>query len=1165
MAIASKSNTAHVQIGGAPEGFDAYLLAREVAKSDAPVIHVARDDKRLAALKAALAFFAPDLPVIDFPAWDCLPYDRISPNADVSASRMATLAALAHGAMPKRYVLLTTLAAATQRVPAKETLDGAAFSLRKGQRVNEEALRGFFVRMGFTQAPTVVEHGDYAIRGGIIDVFPPGHDAPVRLDFFGDELDGLRRFDPATQRTTETLDAITFTPVSEVILDDAAITRFRQAYRIEFGAAGADDPLYEAVSAGKKHAGLEHWLPFFHDHLATLFDYTPEATIALDDQTTAARLARWDGIADQYDSRREAMTSKKRLDSVYKPCPPALLYLDDAAWEAEIAGRRVLHFHPSAQATGLGVIDAGGRIGRNFAPERQQEKLDLFGALSEHIHAKRENGHVVMASWSEGARDRLQTLLEDQDLVDTTLISDWRDVPSGKGGVFLTIWPLDEGFEAPTEAADHVTVISEQDVLGDRLIRRPGRKKRADNFLTEHSALSAGDLIVHVDHGVGIFRGLEIITALGAAHECLLLEYAGGDRLYLPVENIELLSRYGNEEGLLDKLGGGAWQSKKAKLKERIREVAEKLIRIAAERQLRKADILVPPDDMWEAFCARFPYDETDDQLKAIEDVLDDLEAGLPMDRLVCGDVGFGKTEVAMRAAFVAALCGQQVAVIAPTTLLARQHYRSFAERFRGFPINVRPMSRFVSQKEMTQTREGLLSGEVDIVVGTHALLAKNVKFHDLGLLIVDEEQRFGVTHKERLKSMKSNIHVLTLSATPIPRTLQMSMTGVRDLSIIGTPPVDRLAIRTYVSEFDTVTIREALLREHYRGGQSFFVVPRITDIPEIEQFLADNVPEVRFVVAHGQMAAGELDDRMNAFYDGKYDVLLATTIVESGIDIPTANTMVIHRADMFGLSQLYQIRGRVGRAKTRAYAYLTTKPRAPLTDAARKRLRVLGSLDTLGAGFTLASQDLDIRGAGNLVGEEQSGHVKEVGFELYQSMLEEAIAKIKSGQEGVTLDDDGAWAPQINLGVPVLIPEVYVPDLDVRLGLYRRLSGLHTKVELEGFAAELIDRFGKLPKEVNTLLLVVRIKEKCRAAGIARLDGGPKGATIQFHNDKYANPVGLMEFIHDQKGQAKVKDNKIVVRRDWKTDRDKIKGAFAIAQDLARHAKSATQVAKKK
>ena len=439
-------------------------------------------------------------------------------------------------------------------------------------------------------------------------------------------------------------------------------------------------------------------------------------------------------------------------------------------------------------------------------------------------------------------------------------------------------------------------------------------------------------------------------------------------------------------------------------------------------------------------------------------------------------------------------------------------------------------------------------------------------RFQNLGLLIVDEEQRFGVTHKERLKSLKSNIHVLTLSATPIPRTLQMSLTGVRDLSIIGTPPVDRLSIRTYVSEFDTVTVREALLREHYRGGQSFFVVPRVKDIPEIEAFLKDHVPEVSYVIAHGQMAAGELDDRMNAFYDGKYDVLLATTIVESGIDIPTANTMIVHRADMFGLAQLYQIRGRVGRAKTRAYAYLTTKPRAPLTPQAEKRLRVLGSLDMLGAGFTLASQDLDIRGAGNLVGEEQSGQVREVGFELYQSMLEEAITKIKSGEEGISLEDEGQWTPQINLGVPVLIPETYVPDLDVRLGLYRRLSGLHTKVELEGFAAELIDRFGKLPKEVNSLLLVVRIKEKCREAGIARLDGGPKGATLQFHNDKFVNPAGLVEFIHAQNGQAKVKDNKIIIRRDWKRSADKIKGAFAIAQDLARQAKVAAQpVAKKR
>jgi transcription-repair coupling factor (superfamily II helicase) len=1154
------SKTNHLTVGGAPEGFDAFSLAREVTRAGTPLIHVARDDKRLAALRDGLRFFAPDLPVLEFPAWDCLPFDRSSPNADLAAQRMATLAALAHGAVPKRFVLLTTLSSATQRVPARDTLAEAAFTLRKGQRVNEAELRAFFVRMGFTQAPTVVEHGDYAIRGGIIDVFPPGQVLPVRLDFFGDELDGIRRFDPASQKTVDSMDEVSFTPVSEVILDEAAITRFRQNYRIEFGAAGTDDPLYEAVTAGRKHAGMEHWLPYFHERLDTIFDYLPGVTISLDDQSTAARLSRWEGIEDQYQTRREALNAKGRLDSVYKPCPPGLLYLDDAAWEAAIEGRRVIHFHPLPQASGPGVIDAGGRVGRNFSPERQMEGVNLFEELAVHIRKRREVGQVIVASWSEGARERLKSLLEDEDLNGLTEIHDWRDVPDGIGGIYLAVWTLDQGFEAPVGDGHSVTVISEQDVLGDRLIRRPGRRKKAENFLTEHSTLSPGDLIVHVEHGVGIFRGLEVVTALGAAHECLLLEYAGGDRLYLPVENIELLSRYGHDEGLLDKLGGGAWQAKKARMKERIREVAEKLIRIAAERHIRKAPIMEPPEDMWEAFCARFPYTETEDQMKAIEDCLDDLDRGIPMDRLVCGDVGFGKTEVAMRAAFVAALSGAQVAVIAPTTLLARQHFRSFAERFRGFPINIRPMSRFVSAKDMAKTREELAEGTVDIVVGTHALLAKSVKFANLGLLIVDEEQRFGVTHKERLKSLKSNIHVLTLSATPIPRTLQMSLTGVRDLSIIGTPPVDRLSIRTYVSEFDTVTIREALLREHYRGGQSFFVVPRVSDIPEIEDFLKAQVPELTHVVAHGQMAAGELDDRMNAFYDGKYDVLLATTIVESGIDIPTANTMVVHRADMFGLAQLYQIRGRVGRAKTRAYAYLTTKPRAPLTPQAEKRLRVLGSLDTLGAGFTLASQDLDIRGAGNLVGEEQSGHVKEVGFELYQSMLEEAIARIKSGEEAVSLDDDGQWAPQINLGVPVLIPETYVPDLDVRLGLYRRLSGLKTKVELEGFAAELIDRFGKLPKEVNTLLLVVRIKEKCREAGVARLDGGPKGATIQFHNDKYANPAGLVEFIHGQKGQAKVKDNKIIIRRDWKKDSDKIKGAYSIAQDLAKFAKVAAQ-----
>ncbi|MEP2715677.1 transcription-repair coupling factor [Pseudophaeobacter sp.] len=1133
-----------ITMGGAPEGFDARLILNELEKSGQPVLHIARDDKRMEAMRAALAFFAPQMPVIVFPGWDCLPYDRVSPNADVAAARMACLAALVHQ-MPKQFILLTTLNAASQRVPARATLREAAFSAQVNQRVDEKSLRSFLVRMGFVQSPTVMEPGDYAIRGGIIDIFPPGDSGPVRLDFFGDVLDGVRRFDPASQRTTETLELIELAPVSEVILDEAAITRFRQNYRIEFGAAGTDDPLYEAVSAGRKHQGIEHWLPFFHENLETLFDYLPDATLTIDDQVTPARLARWESIEDQYETRKIAMSQKGRMDTVYKPTPPGLLYLDDAAWETAVSGHRRIQLHPLAQASGPGVVDAGGRIGRNFSPERQQESVSLFGALADHIKTRLHEGPVVVASYSEGARERLTGLIEDEGLAEVIPVMDGTRI--GKSGLHLAVWALEHGFQS-----DEMTVISEQDVLGDRLIRAPKKRRKAENFLTETQSLSPGDLVVHVDHGIGRYKGMEVVSAAGAAHECLLLEYAEQSKLYLPVENIELLSKYGHDEGLLDRLGGGAWQAKKAKLKERIREMADKLIRIAAERALRRAPAMDPPPHAWEEFSARFPYQETDDQLRAIEDVMADLTSGQPMDRLVCGDVGFGKTEVAMRAAFVAAMSGVQVAVVAPTTLLARQHAASFAERFRGFPLEVRQLSRFVSAKEAAKTREGMARGTIDIVIGTHALLAKNIRFNNLGLLIIDEEQHFGVGHKERLKQLRSDIHVLTLTATPIPRTLQLSLTGVRDLSIIGTPPVDRLAIRTYVSEFDAVTLREALLREHYRGGQSFYVVPRISDLPEIEDFLKEQLPELTYVVAHGQMAPGELDDRMNAFYDGKYDVLLATTIVESGLDIPTANTMVVHRADMFGLSQLYQIRGRVGRSKTRAYAYLTTKPRQRLTPAAEKRLKVLGSLDTLGAGFTLASQDLDIRGAGNLLGEEQSGQMRDVGYELYQSMLEEAIAKIKSGElEGLS-DGDAQWAPQINLGVPVLIPDAYVPDLDVRLGLYRRLSSLTTKVELEGFAAELIDRFGKLPKEVNTLMLVVRIKAMCKRAGISKLDAGPKGATLQFHNDKFASPQGLVDFIHSQDGLAKVKDNKIVVRRDWKKDSDKIKGAFAIARDLA-------------
>ena len=829
---------------GTPEGFDALMVVTELARG-APVVHVARDDKRLQAMATALRFFDPSVPILQFPGWDCLPYDRVSPNAEISAARMATLAALA-GGLKGPVVVLTTLNAATQRVPPRALLTASAFSARVNDRVDSEVLKGFLVRMGYAPAPTVTEPGDYAVRGGILDIWPPGEPGPVRLDFFGDVLDGLRRFDAATQRTTHTLDRIDLAPVSEVILDDGAIARFRQNYRVAFGAGGSEDPLYEAVTAGRKAQGIEHWLPFFQDDLETLFDYLPGATLTLDDQSTAHRQARWEAITDQYDTRKTAMEQKGRLDTVYKPAPPELLYLDGAAWDRATAAHRRVQFSTHSAATGPGVIDAGGRVGRSFAPERQQENVSLFSALAEHVQERSKQSTVVIASWSGGARERLEGLLADEGLGQVRLIDDARGIDGwtpeaatgGQGTIYLAVWPLEEGF-----TGKGLTVISEQDVLGDRLIRPKRRVKRAENYLTEAQSLSPGDLVVHVDHGVGRYTGLETVTAAGAPHECIALEYAGGDRLFLPVENIELLSRYGHDEGLLDKLGGGAWQAKKARLKERIRQIADKLIRIAAERELRTAPIFEPPGDMWEAFNARFPYEETDDQLSAIADVLEDLTRGRPMDRLVVGDVGFGKTEVAMRAAFVAAACGMQVAVIAPTTLLSRQHAATFAERFRGFPVTVRQLSRFVSAKEAADTRKGLADGSVDIVIGTHAVLAKQVRIKDLGLMIIDEEQRFGVTHKERLKEMRSDVHVLTLSATPIPRTLQMSLSGVRDLSLIGTPPVDRLAIRTYVSEFDAVTIREALLREHYRGGQTFYVVPRIQDLPEIEEFLREQVP----------------------------------------------------------------------------------------------------------------------------------------------------------------------------------------------------------------------------------------------------------------------------------------------------------------------------------
>ncbi|MGH6761587.1 MAG: transcription-repair coupling factor [Phyllobacterium sp.] len=1145
-----------VVIDGVADGFEAFCLARIVEEvgEGGPVLFVARDGQRLADIEQVLGFVRPDLPVLQFPAWDCLPYDRVSPGSDSAARRMAALsgmAALAGARHPG--VILTTANAIIQKLPPRSATAGQAITARPGNRVDMNGLVQRLEKNGFERVPTVRDVGEFAVRGGILDLFAPGTEEPLRLDFFGDTLETIRAFDPASQRTTSQVKEFSLQPMSEVTLSPDMISRFRTNYIQSFGAPSRDDALYSAISEGRRFAGMEHWLPLFYDAMETLFDHAGGIPVVFDNLAHEAISERYKMIVDHYEARKRQASGMEPGEAVpYKPVEPSRLYLspDELNQTASRANGRIdLSAFDLPDVGGRKLLHAGAVRGRSFAEERASKEANVFDSVVKHIANLRADGRkVLLSAWSEGSRDRLLQVLDEHGLEKIETVDDLRTVKAlSRDKITAAVLSIETGFDA-----GDLVVVAEQDILGDRLVRRSKRRKRDKDFISEVAGLATGDIVVHIDHGIGRFVGLRTITAAGAPHDCLELHYADDARLFLPVENIELLSRYGSESSsaVLDRLGGGAWQARKAKLKRRLLEMAGHLIRIAAERQMRGAPAMMPPDGLYAEFAARFPYDETEDQDAAIDAVLDDLSLGKPMDRLVCGDVGFGKTEVALRAAFVAAMSGFQVAVVVPTTLLSRQHFKTFSARFHGLPLNVGQASRLVGSKELSEVKKGVAEGKVDIVVGTHALLGQGINFKNIGLLIIDEEQHFGVKHKERLKELKSDIHVLTLSATPIPRTLQLALTGVRELSLITTPPVDRMAVRTFVSPFDPLVIRETLLRERYRGGQSFYVCPRIADLSEIKEFLDSHVPELKVAVAHGQMAPGELDDLMNSFYDGQYDVLLSTTIVESGLDIPTANTMIIHRADMFGLAQLYQLRGRVGRSKQRAFALFTLPPNQMLTPTAERRLKVLQSLDTLGAGFQLASHDMDIRGAGNILGEEQHGHIKEVGFELYQQMLEEAVAETK----GEGFAEDGQWSPQITIGTAVMIPESYVPDLQLRLGLYRRLADLNTPTEIDGFGAELIDRFGPLPQEVQHLLKIVYIKALCRTANVEKLDAGPKGVVIQFRNKTFANPVGLVKLIGEQGSLAKIRpDQSIVFIRDWATPDKRLSGSAVVMTQLAK------------
>ncbi len=1142
-------------IWGAPDGV-ASLALLQIALAGKSFIYVARDDVRMTAMGDSLRRLSPDLRLLEFPAWDCLPFDRLSPQGGLVGRRIETLAQLASDAGTRPRILLTTINAILQRVPPKTyftdsslviTAGQATKDLTNGQTLGPAALADYLAGQAYLRTDTVRETGEFAVRGGILDVFPPGQTAPARLDFFGDDVETIRSFDPATQRSIGKLENLILRPVAEFMMNEATIAQFRTSYLSLFGAKASRDALYESVSAGRSHPGIEHWLPLFHGNLACLTDYCSGWPLVLDHESDAAITARYAQIHDFHEAR--LAHGSDDTASPYRPLAPEKLYLSQTETDHLFEqGRacRLFAFAPM-QVAGQDSGQDGGQDGaKDLAKPDQPQMQDAGGRaairlikvegnsavpeLAGFVTAERSAAKrpIIVACSSPGAASRLADLLDGHlgagALQPLTAIED-----AASGGFYVMQWPLETGFQT-----DHLVVVSEPDIFGQRLSRPQSKRAKGDDFLREVSVLETGDLVVHAEHGIGRYEGLIIINSAGGDHDCLHLVYSGGDKLYLPVENIELLSRYGSAggEAQLDKLGGVAWQARVARIKGRVRIMAEQLIKIAAARYRARAEPLIAEDGSFGEFCARFAFTETEDQLNAINDVVDDLASGKASDRLICGDVGFGKTEVALRAAFIAAMAGYQVALVAPTTLLARQHGKVFVERFAGFPIKIGVLSRMTSTADAKIIRENIASGEVQIAIGTHALLAKSITFNHLGLLIIDEEQHFGVGQKERLKELRGDIHVLTLSATPIPRTLQMALSGVREMSLIATPPVDRLAVRTFVGPWDGVVLREAIQREMFRGGQVFVVCPRIDDMQRVYDRITKLAPEARVISAHGRMPANELDQVMTRFADGEADILLSTNIVESGIDIPSANTMIIHRADMFGLSQLYQLRGRVGRGRQRAYAYLTSDPQRLLSPQARRRLEVMQTLDTLGAGFTLASYDMDIRGAGNLLGDEQSGHVREVGVELYQEMLRQAVDAAKSGR-GDESDDDAkpAWTPQINLGLEIRLPESYVPDLTVRLSLYRRIADLADPQATDILIAELVDRFGGLPDPVKNLFSVIELKQLCRLANIEKIDAGPKGLSLAFRDNHFARPDALIGWIAGQGGRVQLRaDHRLVV-----------------------------------
>ncbi|MGB5450430.1 MAG: transcription-repair coupling factor [Woeseiaceae bacterium] len=1123
-------------------GASAALAAAEFAQNiDRPVLMLAEDPRHADQLEAEIRFFAgPDLAVEHFVEWETLPWDSFSPHQDIISQRLSVLAALPN---MRKGIVIAAASVLQQRLPPIDYVAARSLSLSAGQTLHRKEFTDALVAAGYYRVPQVSEHGEFAVRGSLIDIFPMGTSTPVRIDFFDDEIESLRYFSEVTQLSGDRVDNISVLPAREVPLDADAIHGFRDRYRERFEGQPGKSRVYRDISDGIAHGGIEYYLPLFFASTATLLDYVPENCVVL-------APAALDSLLQQFWAEAGERFELCSLD-LERP----ILGVDETFLEPASVPQRLkefVHIRYSAQslAEGRGNINFDTRLPPAMRIEARYE--DAAAPLMQFLETF--EGRVLFSTDSPGRREQLLDLMAGRSL-DLARVDDWQAFTALAQRIGITVAPIDSGVLL---RGAKVAVISEQQLFGERTKTRR-RRRQADRdpetIIRQLNDLEPGSPVVHEEYGVGRYLGLVTLDVGGITAEFLHLEYADGDKLYVPVHALDLISRYTGaspDNAPLHRLGSDQWEKAKRRAIRKIRDVAAELLDVYARRAARPGFSFHWPEIEYRSFESGFPFELTEDQADTIDDVLGDLASDQAMDRVVCGDVGFGKTEVALRATFAAIHGGKQVAVLVPTTLLAQQHGQTFRDRFADWPIRVEVLSRFQSAKQVKDIVAGLRSGNVDVVIGTHRLLQHTKDFHDVGLVIVDEEHRFGVRHKEAIKSLRSEVDILTLTATPIPRTLNMALGGLREMSLITTPPAERLAVKTFVSEWNEVIIREACLREIKRGGQVYFIHNRVEDIGRMAERLEKLVPEASIRIGHGQMPERELEQVMIDFYHRRFNVLLCTTIVESGIDVPTANTIIINRADRFGLAQLHQLRGRVGRSHHRAYAYLMAPPKASMTADAIKRLEAIDSLEDLGSGFTLATHDLEIRGAGELLGDTQSGQIQEIGFSLYTELLGRAVESLRSGEEP-DLEAPLHAGVDINLHIPALLPEDYVPDVHLRLILYKRISATESPAELRELQVELIDRFGLLPDSAKNLIRIAAIKKSAAALGIEKIDAADGGGYLVFGSESHIDPVALVQLVQNDSRKYRLRgSHRLQIRDDLSNAETRFKTIENLMQDLA-------------